>query len=115
MTVHSNENVTEKRGGNQALLASRAWLPPRFSVIFRPAVSFLLIKPLLRLIPCFESTAVLSLGRSLHATVAGWSVHRAFASAALPQHCAYPWLCAARKASGLDPTCDAPCLRPPSF
>ncbi len=47
MMVHSNENVTETRGGSQALLASRAWLPPRVSEIFRPAVSFLLLKPLL--------------------------------------------------------------------
>src|SRR6266566_2528128 len=83
MMIHSNENVTEKRGGTQALLASRAWVPPRFSAIFRPAVSFLLLKPLPWRMPCFGSTTVLSVGRSLHASSGDSSAHRAFASAAL--------------------------------
>src|SRR5216684_1969154 len=97
--VHSNENVTQRRGGAEALLASRASAPPRLCLIFHPTslLSFALLR--LQEWPTGSPapTGALSAHRSPRVNGVGSSAHRAPGSAAVAPRSACPWLAAAQR------------------
>src|SRR5438045_6386961 len=116
MMVPSNENVTERRGGQGGPAREQGRLDPLAVRRCSGGGSLLsVIRPPSRSGPLLHPRGRPSLHRSHPATGGDWSAHRAPATAPAALDSALLRPVDADRASGLDPICAVPCPRPPFF